>query len=58
MTREEARKILEDGGSITVQHLAFYADMMSCEIGCCNDGFKSIDEALDVMNIYEAFYDN
>jgi hypothetical protein len=58
MTREEARKILEDGGSITVLHLTFYAHMMSCEVGCCDDGFKSIDEALDTMNIYEAFDDN
>lgn len=58
MTREEARKILEDGGSIKVSLWTIYADHFECEVGCCNDGFKDIDEALDTMNIYENFDDN
>ncbi len=57
MTREEARKILESGRSIKVYAWTFYKNQVECEEGCCNDGFKDIDEALDLMSRYGAFDD-
>lgn len=55
MTREEAREILESGGSIKAHLLTFYAYMVSCEDGCCNDGFSGIEEALDSLEMFMGF---
>lgn len=48
MTREEARKILEDGGSIKYRVWTFTKRMYSCSQEECNcgDGFMGIDNAI------------
>ena len=49
MTKDEARKILEDGESLEYHAWWYHKSGMSCSSGCCDEIFKSVDEALEYL---------
>ena len=49
MTKDEARKILEDGESLEYHQTWYSKYGMSCSSECCDEIFKSVDEALEYL---------
>lgn len=47
MTRDEARKILEEGGDLTARSWTFSKYGWHCHGGCCQSDYDDIDEALE-----------
>ena len=52
MTKEEAKQILLDGGSIRYSLYTFSRSIMYCDEGCCDDYFYNVDESLDQLEDY------
>jgi hypothetical protein len=49
---EEVREHFEAGEMVSYHIWTFSDSGMSCSEGCCNDSFKSIDEALESVKQY------
>ena len=58
MTREEAKEILERGGSVYYHSWTFTATFMNCgdwddEYGyCCSDNYDNVEQVLDSIHMY------
>ncbi len=54
MTREEAKKVLEDGGYLHCHAWTFWKAGMTCgsEYGCCDDTFENIEEVLGNIEFF------
>ena len=49
MTKDENRKILEDGKFLYYDVWWYSKLTMSCHMGCCDNHFKDVDEALEYL---------
>lgn len=51
MTRDEAKAILESGGTLTAYGIIWTKHYMSCNEGCCDTDFSSVHETLDFIEL-------
>lgn len=56
MNREEAKKILEEGGLLHTHVWTFSKCYMGCssEESCCENDYSNVEEALDSLETYRS----
>lgn len=58
MTRDEARKILEEDGNVKTGHWRFYRLGWHCDRGCCDVDFDTTEEVLDEIEFFMDSWDD